>query len=179
MVVGELLLFCVSVLCVDLDVLIDFKCFMGIWYVIGCVLNFIECGYVVSVNEYELCDEYKVGIIYCYCDGFGEFLQEICVCVSVDLDSGNYGWCIWFYCVVLIYFWVLDVVLDYLWVLIGYLGCEMVWIFLCMLDMDKILYKELVECLCDEYGVNIDKFKCVLQYLEQVGKLGYEVLNVC
>jgi apolipoprotein D and lipocalin family protein len=60
-----------------LDAPIDLKRFMGTWYVIGRVPNFIERGHVASVNEYELRDEHKVGITYRYRDGFGEPLQEV------------------------------------------------------------------------------------------------------
>ena len=62
---------------------IDLKRFMGTWYVIGRVPNFIERGHVASVNEYELRDEHKVAITYRYRDGFGEPLQEIRARASV------------------------------------------------------------------------------------------------
>ncbi len=156
---------------------IDLKRFMGTWYVIGRVPNFIERGHVASVNEYELRDEHKVGITYRYRDGFGEPLQEVRARASVDPDSGNHGWRTWFYRVVPTHSRVLEVAPDYSWALIGYPGREMAWIFARKPDMDKALYKELAERLRDEYGVNTDKLKRVPQHPEQVGKLGYEVPN--
>ncbi|PII19328.1 hypothetical protein CR919_14485 [Stenotrophomonas sp. LMG 10879] len=160
------------------DGAIDLQRFMGTWYVIGRVPNFIERGHVTSVNQYELREDHKVAITYRYRDGFGEPLQEIRARASVDPDSGNHGWRTWFYRVVPTHSRVLEVAPDYSWALIGYPGREMAWIFSRTPDMDKGLYKELAERLRDEYGVNTDKLKRVPQHAEQVGKLGYEVPNV-
>ncbi|MDV3516043.1 MULTISPECIES: lipocalin family protein [unclassified Stenotrophomonas] len=160
------------------DGVIDLQRFMGTWYVIGRVPNFIERGHVASVNQYELREDHKVAITYRYRDGFGEPLQEIRARASVDPDSGNHGWRTWFYRVVPTHSRVLEVAPDYSWALIGYPGREMAWIFARTPDMDKALYKDLAERLRDEYGVNTDKLKRVPQHPEQVGRLGYEVPNV-
>lgn len=160
------------------DGAIDLQRFMGTWYVIGRVPNFIERGHVASVNQYELREDHKIAITYRYRDGFGEPLQEIRARASVDPDSGNHGWRTWFYRVVPTHSRVLEVAPDYSWALIGYPGREMAWIFARTPDMDKALYKDLAERLRDEYGVNTDKLKRVPQHADQVGKLGYEVPNV-
>ncbi|MEG0194108.1 MAG: lipocalin family protein [Stenotrophomonas sp.] len=160
------------------DGAIDLQRFMGTWYVIGRVPNFIERGHVASVNQYALREDNKVAITYRYRDGFGEPMQEIRARASVDPDSGNHGWRTWFYRVVPTHSRVLEVAPDYSWALIGYPGREMAWIFSRTPDMDKALYKDLAERLRDEYGVNTDKLKRVPQHPEQVGKLGYEVPNV-
>ncbi|HDS0951213.1 TPA: lipocalin family protein [Stenotrophomonas maltophilia] len=157
---------------------IDLQRFMGTWYVIGRVPNFIERGHVASVNEYALREDNKVAITYRYRDGFGEPLQEVRARASVDADSGNHAWRTWFYRIVPTHSRVLEVAPDYSWAMIGYPGREMAWIFARQPDMDKALYKELAERLRDEYGVNTDKLKRVPQHPEQVGKLGYEVPNV-
>lgn len=156
---------------------IDLQRFMGTWYVIGRVPNFVERGHVASVNEYALRDDHKVAITYRYRNGFSEPQQEIRARASVDPDSGNHGWRTWFYRVVPTHSRVLEVAPDYSWALIGYPGREMAWIFARRPDMDKTLYKELAERLRDEYGVNTDKLKRVPQRPDQVGKLGYEVPN--
>ncbi|AWH50885.1 hypothetical protein C1925_17805 [Stenotrophomonas sp. SAU14A_NAIMI4_5] len=157
---------------------IDLQRFMGTWYVIGRVPNFIERGHVASVNEYTLRDDNKVGIVYRYRDGFGAPQQEVRARASVDADSGNHAWRTWFYRIVPTHSRVLEVAPDYSWAMIGYPGREMAWIFSRQPDMDKALYKELAERLRDEYGVNTDKLKRVPQHADQVGKLGYEVPNV-
>ncbi|WP_333629070.1 lipocalin family protein [Stenotrophomonas cyclobalanopsidis] len=157
---------------------IDLQRFMGIWYVIGRVPNFIERGHVASVNEYTLREDNKVGIVYRYRDGFGAPQQEVRARASVDADSGNHAWRTWFYRIVPTHSRVLEVAPDYSWAMIGYPGREMAWIFSRQPDMDKALYKELAERLRDEYGVNTDKLKRVPQHADQVGKLGYEVPNV-
>ena len=157
---------------------IDLQRFMGTWYVIGRVPNFIERGHVASVNEYTLREDNKVGIVYRYRDGFSAPQQEVRARASVDADSGNHAWRTWFYRIVPTHSRVLEVAPDYSWAMIGYPGREMAWIFSRQPDMDKALYKELAERLRDEYGVNTDKLKRVPQHPDQVGKLGYEVPNV-
>ncbi|WMJ70548.1 lipocalin family protein [Stenotrophomonas sp. 24(2023)] len=161
----------------DPDAPVDLKRFMGTWYVIGRVPNFVERGHVASVNEYQLRDAQKVSITYRYRDGFGEPEQEVRARASVDADSGNHAWRTWFYRVVPTHSRVLEVAPDYSWALIGYPGREMAWIFARKPDMDRDLYKELATRLRDEYGVNTDKLKRVPQHPEQVDKLGFEVPN--
>jgi len=156
---------------------IDLQRFMGTWYVIGRVPNFIERGHVASVNEYTLREDNKVGIVYRYRDGFGAPQQEVRARASVDADSGNHAWRTWFYRIVPTHSRVLEVAPDYSWAMIGYPGREMAWIFSRQPDMDKALYKELAERLRDEYGVNTDKLKRVPQQRGQVDRLGYEVPN--
>ncbi|KAF1014879.1 MAG: Outer membrane lipoprotein Blc [Stenotrophomonas maltophilia] len=161
----------------DPDAPVDLQRFMGTWYVIGRVPNFIERGHVASVNEYTLRDAQKVSIVYRYRDGFGAPQQEVKARASVDADSGNHDWRTWFYRVVPTHSRVLEVAPDYSWVLIGDPGREMAWIFARKPDMDRDLYKELAARLRDEYGVNTDKLKRVPQRPDQVDKLGFEVPN--
>lgn len=156
---------------------IDLERFMGTWYVIGRVPNFIERGHVGSVNEYTLRESQKVGIVYRYRDGFGEPMQEVQARAAVDKDSGNHDWRTWFYRIVPTHSRVLEVAPDYSWALVGYPGREMAWIFARRPDMDKALYKRLAERLRDEYDVNTDKLKRVPQHPEQVDRLGFEVPN--
>lgn len=161
----------------DLGGAIDLQRFMGTWYVIGRVPNFVERGHVASVNEYTLREPQKVGITYRYRDGFGEPMQEIQARASVDEDSGNHNWRTWFYRVVPTHSRVLEVAPDYSWALVGYPGREMAWIFARKPEMENTLYKRLAERLRDEYGVNTDKLKRVPQQRSQVDRLGYEVPN--
>lgn len=156
---------------------IDLQRFMGTWYVIGRVPNFIERGHVASVNTYTLHDEDKVAIRYQYREGFGEPLEEISLRARADDDSGNRRWRTWFYRVVPTRSRILEVAPDYSWALIGYPGREMAWIFARQPDMDTALYRELAQRLRSKYDVNTDKLKRVPQHPEQVGKLGFEVPN--
>ena len=156
---------------------IDLDRFMGRWYVIGRVPNFIERGHVASVNDYSLRDAQKVAIRYSYREGFSAPQEQISVRASVDEDSGNHNWRTWFYKVVPTHSRVLEVAPDYSWALLGYPGREMAWVFAREPDMDPQLYKELATRLREEYGVNTDKLKRVPQHPEQVGKLGFEVPN--
>ena len=156
---------------------IDLQRFMGRWYVIGRVPNFIERGHVASVNTYTLRDDNRVAIRYQYRDGFHEPEEEIDIRARVDEDSGNRRWRTWFYRVVPTHSRILEVAPDYSWALIGYPGREMAWIFARQPDMDNALYKQLATRLRDEYEVNTDKLKRVPQHPEQVDKLGFEVPN--
>ena len=154
---------------------IDLERFMGRWYVIGRVPNFIERGHVASVNTYTLQDDNKVAIRYQFREGFGEPEDEIDIRASVDEESGNRRWRTWFYKVVPTRSRVLEVAPDYSWALIGYPGREMAWIFARQPDMDNTLYRQLATRLRDKYDVNTDKLKRVPQHPEQVDKLGFEV----
>lgn len=157
---------------------VDLQRFMGRWYVIGRVPNFVERGHVASVNDYSLRGEGKIAIRYQYREGFSEPLEEIHVRASVDADSGNRRWRTWFYKVIPTRTRVLEVAPDYSWALLGYPGREMAWIFAREPDMDSKLYRELATRLRDRYDVNTDKLKRVPQHPEQVDRLGFEVPNV-
>ncbi len=156
---------------------IDLQRFMGRWYVIGRVPNFIERGHVASVNTYTLRDDNKVSIQYQFRDGFAEPAEEIEIRAKVDEDSGNRRWRTWFYRVVPTHTRILEVAPDYSWALIGYPGREMAWIFAREPDMDNATYRQLALRLRDKYDVNTDKLKRVPQHPQQVDKLGFEVPN--
>ena len=156
---------------------IDLQRFMGRWYVIGRVPNFVERGHVASVNTYTLRGDDRVSIRYQYRDGFTAPDEELDLRARVDEDSGNRRWRTWFYKVVPTHTRVLEVAPDYSWALIGYPGREMAWIFAREPDMDAALYRQLALRLRDRYEVNTDKLKRVPQHPSQVGRLGFEVPN--
>ena len=156
---------------------IDLQRFMGRWYVIGRVPNFVERGHVASVNTYTLRDDNKVAIHYQFREGFAEPEEEIDIRAKVDEDSGNRRWRTWFYRVVPTHTRILEVAPDYSWALIGYPGREMAWIFAREPDMDNATYRQLATRLRDKYDVNTDKLKRVPQHPQQVDKLGFEVPN--
>lgn len=161
----------------DADGPLDLQRFMGRWYVIGRVPNFVERGHVASINTYTLREEDKVAISYQFREGFGEPEEQIQIRAKVDEDSGNRRWRTWFYKVVPTRSRILEVAPDYSWALIGYPGREMAWIFAREPDMDAALYRQLAQRLRDRYEVNTDKLKRVPQRPDQVGKLGFEVPN--
>ncbi|WP_269792247.1 lipocalin family protein [Stenotrophomonas sp. Iso1] len=156
---------------------VDLQRFMGRWYVIGRVPNFVERGHVASVNTYALREDDKVAINYQFREGFGEPTEALNIRAKVDEDSGNRRWRTWFYRVVPTHSRILEVAPDYSWALIGYPGREMAWIFAREPDMDNTLYRHLALRLRDKYDVNTDKLKRVPQHPEQVGRLGFEVPN--
>lgn len=156
---------------------LDLQRFMGRWHVIGRVPNVLERGHVASINEYTLQEEGKVAITYRYREGFSAPEEALSLRARVDEESGNRRWRTWFYRVIPTRTRILEVAPDYSWALIGYPGREMAWIFARKPDMETALYRELAGRLRNEYGVNTDKLKRVLQHPEQVGKLGFEVPN--
>ena len=161
----------------DSDGPVDLQRFMGRWYVIGRVPNYIERGHVASVNTYTLREDNKVAITYQFREGFSEPQEELSIRAKVDEDSGNRRWRTWFYRIVPTHSRILEVAPDYSWALIGYPGREMAWIFAREPDMDNTLYRHLAQRLRDEYDVNTDKLKRVPQHPEQAGRLGFEVPN--
>ena len=156
---------------------LDLKRMMGTWYVIARIPNPVERGHVASRDEYTLKDENSVGIRYVYREGFNEPEQEKTARASVDEDSGNYDWRVWFYKIVPTRQRILEVAPDYSWMLISWPGRDLAWIFARSPDMDNEQYRSLVTKLRDDYGVYTDKLKRVPQHREQVDKLGFEVPN--
>ncbi|HEY0334780.1 MAG TPA: lipocalin family protein [Stenotrophomonas sp.] len=150
---------------------------MGNWYVIARIPNPVERGHVASRDEYTLRDENTVTVRYFYREGFGQPEQEKTARASVDEDSGNYDWRVWFYKVIPTKQRILEVAPDYSWVLISWPGRDLAWIFSREPDMDNELYRKLVAKLRDDYGVYTDKLKRVPQRADQVDKLGYEIPN--
>lgn len=151
---------------------------MGTWYVIARIPNPVERGHVASRDEYTLKDKNSVGVRYVYREGFGEPEQEKTARASVDADSGNYDWRVWFYKVVPTKQRILEVAPDYSWMLISWPGRDLAWIFARSPDMSNDEYRKLVNKLRDDYGINTDKLKRVPQRQEQVDKLGFEMPNV-
>ncbi len=157
---------------------VDLQRFMGTWYVIARIPNPIERGHVASRDEYTLYDDgEKVAVRYVYREGFQEPEQETHARASVDEDSGNHDWRLWFYKIVPTKYRILEVAPDYSWALIAYPGRDMAWIFAREPDMSTEQYRTLVAKLRDQYGVYTDKLKRVPQHPEQVDKLGFEVPN--
>jgi apolipoprotein D and lipocalin family protein len=148
---------------------------MGSWYVIARSPNAIERGHVASRDEYELIGDNKVAIRYHYREGFAEPQKQTTARATVDTESGNRDWRVWFYKVIPTRQRILEVAPDYSWVLIGYPGRDLAWIFARSADMDDALYRSLVIKLRDDHGVYTDKLKRVPQHPEQVNKLGFEV----
>ncbi len=149
----------------------------GTWYVIARIPNPVERGHVASRDEYTLRDNDSIGIRYVYREGFSEPEQEKTARASVDEDSGNYDWRVWFYKIIPTKQRILEVAPDYSWMLISWPGRDLAWIFARSPDMDNEQYRTLVAKLRDDYGVYTDKLKRVPQHVEQVDKLGFEVPN--
>lgn len=148
---------------------------MGNWYVIARIANPVERGHVASRNEYRSYEDGKVSVRYVYREGFSEPEQEKTMRASVDEDSGNRDWRVWFYRIVPTRQRILEIAPDNSWMLISWPGRDLAWIFARKPDMDATLYRELVARLRDEYGVYTDKLKRVPQRPDQVDRLGFEV----
>lgn len=156
---------------------LDMQRMAGTWYVIARIPNPVERGHVASRDEYTLKDQDSVAIRYVYREGFNQPEQEKTARASVDADSGNYDWRVWFYKIIPTKQRILEVAPDYSWVLISWPGRDLAWIFARSPDMDNEQYRKLVAKLRDDYGVYTDKLRRVPQSPEQVGKLGFEVPN--
>ncbi|QSQ38159.1 lipocalin family protein [Xanthomonas translucens] len=154
---------------------IDLQRFMGRWYVIAHVPYFAERGHVASSDEYTLKEDGKIGVRYQYREGFDEPLKEVTSRATAKDGTGNRRWTTWFFAVVPTKYRILEVAPDYSWALIDYPGRDLAWVFARTPDMDHKQYRELVDKLDRDYGINVDKLKRVAQHRAQVGKLGFEV----
>ena len=154
---------------------VDLPRFMGTWYVIARIPNAIERGDVAARNEYTLRDRDKVAVRYVSREGFDEPEEEVNARATVDTESGNRRWRLWFYRVVPTKYRILEVAPDYSWALIDYPGRDMAWVFSRSPEMEQAQYRELLGRLRDDYGINTDKLRRVPQLREQVDKLGFDV----
>ncbi|MBO9829347.1 lipocalin family protein [Xanthomonas sp. A2111] len=156
---------------------IDLQRFMGRWYVIAHIPYFAERGHVASSDEYTLKEDGKIAVRYEYRNGFDEPVKELNSRATVKEGTGNRRWTTWFFRMVPTKYRILEVAPDYSWALIDYPGRDLAWVFARSPDMSHKQYRELVDKLDHQYGVNIDKLKRVAQRRDQVGKLGFEVPN--
>lgn len=154
---------------------VDLPRFMGTWYVIARIPNAIERGDVAARNEYTLREEDKVAVRYVAREGFGEPEEEVNARATVDAESGNRHWRLWFYRVVPTKYRILEVAPDYSWALIDYPGRDLAWVFSRKPEMEQAQYRELLTRMREEYDINTDKLRRVPQLREQVGKLGFDV----
>jgi apolipoprotein D and lipocalin family protein len=154
---------------------IDLSKIMGTWYVIARMPNPVERGHVASRDEYTLVEDGKVAVRYRYREGFEEPEKEVNARASVDADSGNRDWRVWFYKVIPAKQRILEIAPDGSWMLISYPGRDLAWIFARKPDMSRDQYRTLVNKMRDDYAIYTDKLKRVPQLPEQVGRLGFEV----
>ncbi|MCD7098342.1 lipocalin family protein [Stenotrophomonas sp. MMGLT7] len=154
---------------------VDLPRFMGTWYVIARIPNAIERGDVAARNEYTLREADKVAVRYVSREGFGEPEEEVNARATVDAESGNRRWRLWFYRVVPTKYRILEVAPDYSWALIDYPGRDLAWVFSRKPEMEQAQYRELLTRMREEYDINTDKLRRVPQLREQVGKLGFDV----
>ncbi|MEG8133169.1 lipocalin family protein [Xanthomonas hortorum] len=156
---------------------VDLSKIMGTWYVIARMPNPVERGHVTSRDEYTLVEDGKVAVRYLYRDGFGEPEKEVSARASVDAESGNRDWRVWFYKVIPAKQRILEIAPDGSWMLISYPGRDLAWIFARKPDMSRDQYRKLVDKMRDDYSLYTDKLKRVPQLREQVDRLGFEVPN--
>ncbi|NIK08408.1 apolipoprotein D and lipocalin family protein [Xanthomonas arboricola] len=154
---------------------VDLSKIMGTWYVIARMPNPVERGHVTSRDEYTLVEDGKVAVRYLYREGFGEPEKEVNARASVDAESGNRDWRVWFYKVIPAKQRILEIAPDGSWMLISYPGRDLAWIFARKPDMSRDQYRKLVDKMRDDYSIYTDKLKRVPQLREQVDRLGFEV----
>ncbi len=154
---------------------VDLNRLDGTWYVIARTPNPMERGHVASRDEYTLLDDQKMAVRYYYREGFDEPEKEKTARASIDPDSGNRDWRVWFYKVIPTKQRILEVAPDYSWLLISYPGRDLAWIFARKPDMSRNQYRELVGKMRDDYGIYTDKLKRVPQSPKQLNQLGFEV----
>ncbi|NEL41661.1 MAG: lipocalin family protein, partial [Xanthomonas perforans] len=115
-----------------------------------------------------------VAVRYLYREGFGEPEKEVNARASVDAESGNRDWRVWFYKVIPAKQRILEIAPDGSWMLISYPGRDLAWIFARKPDMSRDQYRKLVDKMRDDYSIYTDKLKRVPQLREQVDRLGFE-----
>ena len=143
---------------------IDIKRFMGKWYVISLVPNFIETGCTNSSDTYILNKDGTVGITYnATKDGKERMIQQRGF--VDDLEPGR--WDIQFLKPIYVPFYRAPfevIVLDssYQYMAIGYPDNSYGWVFSRETTLDNDIYEEILNSLESEFGYDKEIFQKVI-----------------
>lgn len=151
----------------------DLQRYMGRWYVISNIPYFPERGKVATYDEYILRTDGRIDNIYGFKKAFGKKEKQWKALATVTPDTGNKKWTIKFFGLMNADYEILEVAPDYSWALIGHPKRKLGWVF----SRDPKMGDELHETLLNEiekYDYQKTDFKRVPQFVEQVGKPGFQ-----
>ena len=152
---------------------IDLQRYMGRWYVIANVPYFPERGKVATYDEYILRKDGRIDNIFGFKKAFEKKERQWKALATVKPDTGNKKWTIKFFGFLNADYEILEIAPDYSWVIIGHPKREMGWVLARDPKMADELYQSLLKKF-EKYDYQTSRFKRVPQFVEQVGKPGFQ-----
>jgi apolipoprotein D and lipocalin family protein len=138
---------------------VDIDKFMGDWYVIGVIPNFIEKTAVNGIESYTRKSENEIGIQYTFSRGqLGEKVKRLTAKAEIFNSDSNAEWRVQFFWPVKFPYLIIELAEDYSYTVIGVPNRKYVWIMSRNSSMDEVLYDEILVRLQD-IGYDISKIK--------------------
>ncbi len=152
---------------------IDLQRYMGRWYVISNIPYFPERGKVATYDEYVMREDGRIDNIFGFKKAFDKKEKQWKALATVTPGTGNRQWTIKFFGLLNADYQILEIAPDYSWVLIGHPKREMGWIMARDAKMSDEQYADLIKKF-ESYNYKISDFKRIPQFVEQVGKPGFQ-----
>jgi len=145
---------------------VDLECFMGDWYVIAIIPNFIEKDAVNGIESYTLLDNNKVQIDYIFrkkhADGKVKHLKPKAWIYNTKTNS---EWRVQFIWPLKVPYLIIDLAEDYSYTVIGEPSRKFVWIMARKPSIDDEIYNNIIQKL-SQVGYNVSK----IQKMPQIWK---------
>jgi len=144
---------------------VDIERFMGDWYVIGVIPNFIEKNAINGIESYELLDNDRVKIDYRFTDTRTGKVKHMQPKAWIYNNESNSEWRVQFLWPVKFPYLIIDLAEDYSYTVIGVPNKKFVWIMSRKPEIPDDTYQDILKNL-DEIGYNTAKIKKMPQNWE-------------
>jgi len=144
---------------------VDIERFMGDWYVIGIIPNFIEKHATNGIESYELLDESRIKIDYRFTDTRTGKVKHMQPKAWIHNKESNSEWRVQFLWPVKFPYLIIDLPEDYSYTVIGVPNKKFVWIMSRKPQIPDETYKQILNNL-DQIGYNTAKIKKMPQNWE-------------
>jgi apolipoprotein D and lipocalin family protein len=142
---------------------VDLQRFMGDWYVIANIPNFVEKNAVNSVENYRLEDDGTIAVTFTYHkEDTSKPRKTMKSRGFVAPETGNAQWKIQFFWPIKFPYYVIDLDQDYKFTVIGLPSRKYLWIMARDPYLDKDIYEGIIQRV-REQGFDISKIQRVPQ----------------
>jgi apolipoprotein D and lipocalin family protein len=129
---------------------VDIDKFMGDWYVIGVIPNFIEKKAVNGIESYSRISQTEIGIQYTFSRGeLGKKVKRLTPKAEIFNNESNAEWRVQFFWPVKFPYLIIELAEDYSYTVIGVPNRKYVWIMARKSSMDEVLYNDILVRLHD------------------------------
>ncbi len=144
---------------------VDIEKFMGDWYVIAIIPNFIEKHAINGIESYELLDEERVKIDYRFTDQRSGKVKHMQPNAWIYDKESNAEWRVQFFWPIKYPYLIIDLAEDYSYTVIGVPNRKFVWIMARESQIPEDTYEKILLNL-KETGYDIAKIKKMPQVWE-------------